>query len=143
MVKGRSFDALLLPAGAQLPPQLAALAARLAAQGRLMQDGDPAKAVDLNRLSQLRPTGRLELASDKVVLGRFVRDGRSLLLLVNAGATPYEGRARVLKDAARWLQADPATGQITACKALDAEAISVSLPANAALQFVGPQANAP
>jgi hypothetical protein len=138
LVKGRKFDALLLPAGAQLPPPLGAIAERLAAFGRLMQEGDPARAVDFNRLSQFRPLGCLEPACEKVVLGRFVRDGRRLLLYVNVGAKAYEGRVRVVNGAARWCQADPATGQIAPCKVVDADAISVSLPVNAALLFIGP-----
>lgn len=142
-LKGRRFDALLLPAGAELPPAAQAVAKRLAASGRLMQDGDPAKAVDFTRLSQFRPVGCLEPAGDKVVLGRFVGDGRDVLLLVNVGAKAYEGRVRVVNGAARWLQADPATGQITPCEAVDAEAISVSLPANHALLFIGPAAKGP
>ena len=46
----------------------------------------------------------------RVALGRFQRDGREILLLVNVGRDPFQGE--LLGAEGGWLRMDPATGAI-------------------------------
>jgi len=54
----------------------------------------------------------LEPANEKIVLGEFEREGRTILILVNVAKEPYKGVLKV--DVAKpWTKLDPATGELT------------------------------
>jgi len=138
-IKHQRFDATILPAGVELPESAAAVVNRFrAAGGCVLRDGDPASPVDVNRLAKLRPAGHLQPPCDHVVVGRFIRDGREILLLVNVGDKAYEGRVAIKAGAGRWWRADPATGVTGACDPSDAGEIAISLPVHATTLLSGP-----
>lgn len=109
---GRRFGALVLPAGVELPGPAAAPAERMREGGGIvMQDGDPGRSFDLARLSAAFPRGHLEPGSSSVVVGRFRREGRPILAVVNVGRDPYRGGIRLGAGEA-WQAAEPASGQV-------------------------------
>ena len=60
---------------------------------------------------RLDPPHCIEPASDRIVLGRFRRDGRKILVVLNAGKEAYRGK---LAGGAKgdWLVMNPASGAI-------------------------------
>jgi hypothetical protein len=103
-VANNCFRTLLLPTDAQLPPGAAAVVERFTAKGgRVIRDG-------IDNVAELKPAERIEPASAHIALGRFVRDGRQVLLLVNVGTDAYEGTLR-METHGDWLALDPATGE--------------------------------
>jgi hypothetical protein len=60
----------------------------------------------------LSPALRIAPASDRIAVGRFRRDGREILLVLNAGREAYSGSLGCGERAA-WQSLDPATGQVT------------------------------
>ena len=85
--------------------------------------------------------GRLSEAAERLVMGRFVREGRELIVVVNVGDTPCE-RAMSARDAEKWVVADPATGTIEAVEAGGRNRIAVSLPGRATRVYIGPATGA-
>jgi hypothetical protein len=139
-VKGLGFDAIVLPAGVELPPAAAQAVDRfVAAGGKRVCDGQPSTSTDLQGLAGLQPSGQVQPACQTLVVGRFVRDGREILLLVNVGGKPYDGRLSLNGKPETWTLADPATGQVTAAKPAGAAEVSLALPANSAVLAIGPQ----
>ena len=133
---GRRFGALVLPAGAELPEEGAAVAAKLReAGGIVMQDGDPARPFDPERLAAAFPRGHLEPRSGTVLVGRFRREGRPILAVVNVGKDPYRGRIRV--GAGAWQAADPASGRVEELGPAEGLVELVLLPRSASV-LVGP-----
>lgn len=111
---GRRFHTLVLPAGVELPAEAAAVVDRLrGAGGRVIEDG-PGKAYrDAGKLGDVvKPTERLVPSADGLVLGRFVRDGRRVLLILNANTTPYSGRLASEAPGA-WALLNPVSGEIS------------------------------
>ncbi len=137
-IKGHSFDAIVLPSGVELPEPAAGIVKQLAAAGRVMQDGTAENPVDLGRLRGFHPTGHITPPCDHVIVGRFVRDGREILLTVNVGRTPYEGQLNVDGASDGWLMAHPDTGRIEPSPAGATGKVPISLPTNRTLLLVGP-----
>jgi hypothetical protein len=74
---------------------------------------------------------------DRVVLGHFVRQGRPLLVLVNAGAATYSGSLRTALPGA-WVRLDPGTGAVARVASSDAGELPLDLGARQAVILVGP-----
>ncbi|NLS95716.1 MAG: hypothetical protein GXX96_26575 [Planctomycetaceae bacterium] len=110
-IANNRYRALLLPTDAQLPPQAAAVVEQFVHKGgRVVRAGVDQAAESAEALkAELDPPVRIEPASPHIALGRFVRDGRQVLLLVNVGTELYEGGLRV-KTAGDWLELDPEKG---------------------------------
>jgi hypothetical protein len=133
---GRRFGALVLPAGAELPGPAAELARKLREGGGIvMREGDPERPLDPARLAAASPVGHLDPACGTVIVGRFRREGRRVLAVVNVGTQPYTGRLRV--EGESWRAADPATGRVEERKVSEGR-LELSLPARAAVLLVGP-----
>ena len=136
-IRSHGFDAIVLPSGVSLPASASGVVDRFrAAGGRVMCDGDAAKPVDLDALANRRSVGHLRPACDHIVVGRFVRDRRQILLVVNVGGKPYAGRVCTPGNG-RWWLADPATGRITPSRTDGGEWARLSMPAHAAMVLVG------
>ncbi|MBP8130793.1 MAG: hypothetical protein KA184_14540 [Candidatus Hydrogenedentes bacterium] len=104
-VRGHEFDAILIPAGSELPKDAHNVVERFqTAGGRVIRGDDSSDAEGLTELSPFL----LEPACPNVVLGRFQRDGREILLLTNLASEAYRGRISV--PGAAWTMAEPATG---------------------------------
>jgi len=138
LIKGHGFEALLLPAEVELPEEVKGLVERFeAAGGYVHRAGQPGAALDTQKLAAIQGSGQLNPACDTVVAGRFVREGREILLLVNVTDKPYAGRVR-LSGAEGWRQADPQSGAMEACKTAEVNEAEIMLAPNAALFFMGP-----
>jgi hypothetical protein len=104
---------LLIPQGVELPPDAAAVVARFQQSGGFVLR-DEAAAPSRSKeglIEALKPAFRLSPTSDTIALGCFVRDGRSVLLLVNVGSAAYAGQL-VAKEPCSWLRLDPANGNL-------------------------------
>jgi hypothetical protein len=139
MLKGRAFRAIALPDGVALPPSAARVVARFEAKGGLVLRDAAADRLAGERLrSALKPEVRLAEASSQVVLGRFIRGGRRVLLAVNVGRSAYSGALEVGRQG-RWTQMDPATGHVSAA-AVTATSIALTLAPRQTVLLVGPPA---
>lgn len=134
----QQFGAIVLPAGVELPKSAAEKVDRFkAAGGQVFGEKGPGSGVDFNALAGIYNSGLLSVRSDRVVVGRFVRDGREILAVVNVAARPYIGGVAV-KNGETWLVADPASGQIEPAKTDKVGRVAVLLPPRGAVVLIGP-----
>lgn len=107
------FECLVVPQGVELAPDAAAIVARFQQSGgQVLRDEAAAPSRSKEGLIEaLKPAYRITPASDTIALGCFVRDGRSILLLVNVGTAAYAGQL-VTKEPCSWLRLDPANGNV-------------------------------
>jgi len=135
-IRGNPFDALILPQDVELPPPAAKIVAQVKEKGGLcLADRAEAKLSAASLAEALKPAYRLSPASERIALGQFSRDGRSVLLLVNVGREPYNGHLAA-NEAGAWQALDPATGAIQPA-ARDAEGrIPLALDGRRALILV-------
>jgi hypothetical protein len=103
-IRNRLYDALVIPEGAKLPAEAAAVAQKMKKTGGLILQGQ--------LQDKFVPRYRLDPPCENIVLGPFKRDGRTILLAVNVGNTPYQGRVLTGKPVA-WNVLDPATKTVT------------------------------
>jgi hypothetical protein len=108
-----------------------------AANGQLFREKDSGAGVDFNALAKVYESGLLSVRSDRVVVGRFVRDGREILAVVNVAARPYIGGVAV-KNGEAWLVADPASGRIEPANIDEVGRVAVSLPSRGGVVLIGP-----
>ncbi|UCG47894.1 MAG: hypothetical protein JSU94_20745 [Phycisphaerales bacterium] len=134
-VRGRAFDALVLPAAVELPERVTKMAQQFRSHGRTVIQPD-SKPPDFDAISPA--AGTLSPPDDRVIIGRFTREGREILLVVNVGAKSYNGKITIENPASLFI-ADPATGRIAKAKADDTGPIALSLPPRASLLLIGPQ----
>ena len=119
VIKGHAFRALVVPAGVTLPERAARTVARFAARGGLVvRDGAPARLNSAGLRAALSPTLRLTVPSESIVVGRFVRDGRPVVLAVNVGREAYTGALQIGRGG-EWMRLDPATGASAALQAAE------------------------
>ncbi len=93
VINNRRFKALVVPEGAEVPKHT------------------PGVVIRDNKLDGLQPVARLAPPADGVLVSRFVRDHRRIILAVNVTDIPYEGKI-TLDPPGSWQQWDPATGNI-------------------------------
>jgi hypothetical protein len=110
-IGGHGFAALIVPDGVEMPEEAAASMERFRRSGgQVLIDGAtsfPASALE----AVLRPAYRLVPASQRIILGRFMRDEHPVLLLVNVGKEPYAGHL-TLERGGTWRIGDPASGNL-------------------------------
>jgi len=125
-VNGRPFDTLVLPADVQLPPPAARRLNQFkAAGGKIVRAPEN---IDSNNFSSI-----VSGAADRVVVGRFTRSRRQILLIVNVAAEPAE----ILLNAtspAKWLKA----ARIEPAKTKGPGKITLSLTQCQAMLLIGP-----
>jgi hypothetical protein len=105
------YDSLVLPSGVELPnPAAANVRSFSEAGGCVLRDGDEMESSKA-LLDALQPAAQIRPASERIVLGRFRRDGRDVLVTANVGAEAYQG---ALSHTMRgdWLALDPASGKV-------------------------------
>ncbi|MGQ9604670.1 MAG: hypothetical protein ACUVTW_00585 [Thermogutta sp.] len=124
---GAELSALLLPSSAELPPDAAKVAADWrAAGGKVIQD-TAAQPIGVNNVRDaVTPDIVVEPPEDALTLGRFTRDGREILLLVNVGSSEWTGHVRSPK-LGTWQILNPhsATAEY---REVGAEGLSLTLP---------------
>ncbi|HNS22903.1 MAG TPA: hypothetical protein PKH24_20560 [Sedimentisphaerales bacterium] len=136
LLAGHRFAALVLPTGAELPESCATVVDRFkAARGKVFSDGPAKAAFDMESLLATVPDGRLTVPSERIVIGRFSREGRDVRLVVNVGAEPYAG-AISLGTNGQWLAAHPGTGQIEWATTTPSGEVALTLPARGAVLLV-------
>ena len=134
-VRGHQFGALVLPAGAMLPKTAIEKIEQFRSNGGVViQPAKQGAGIDLEKLSGLYTGGLLSTPNDRIVLGRFQRDGRKILALVNVSSEPYYGDI-VCRNSAAWLAADPDTGIIKAATT-DAGKVKISLKPRSAILLI-------
>jgi len=127
-INGRRFDALVLPAQVELPDSVATIVNRFkVAGGKVLSDKHSGRGMDYNSLRRVYKNGRLAGSNDRVVVGRFKRDGRDILIVVNVATEPYAGNISV-KHNVRWLVAYPDNGKIEPIETVSSGRIALSLP---------------
>ncbi len=131
------FKAVLLPEGCQPPPETARLLDAFVKQGGRVISERAGQALPID---ELRPPCRIDPPAAQIAMGRFLRDSRQILLLVNVGAQPYQGRLAGLA-AGDWLTLDPATAAVRRADETPAGGISLSLAARQSLLLVHVSAN--
>lgn len=106
------YRTLLLPTDAQLPPEATAVVEQFIQKGgRVIRDGIDKAAESGEAINiAIEPAERIEPASAHIAMGRFLRDGRQVLVLVNVGTEAYQGNL-LSKASGSWVAVDPATGE--------------------------------
>jgi hypothetical protein len=103
LIANHAYSALVLPDEVRLPKGAADVISRFrVAEGRILRS---------DQLNQLAPVARLEPAAEGILLARFVRDGKRIILALNTTMKSYTGKLST--DAlAKWLMCDPMMGSI-------------------------------
>jgi len=131
-----SFEALALPAGAELPPLPRQVTAWCRGRGHLLQVQDPGTLAAKELAAKVSHELVLDPAGPQIVVGRFTRDGRVIVLAVNVGQQDYAGRA-ALPGAQELESWDPASGAIAAQPVGTRGQFDLALAAHSAIFLVG------
>jgi hypothetical protein len=135
-LRGHRFGALVLPAGAILPKTTREKIEQFKSSGGLViQSAKQGAAIDFKKLSGLYASGSLSTPNDRIILGRFRRDGREILMLVNVSSEPYDGGIACRKSTT-WSVAYPDTGRIDKV-ATDVGKVKISLKPRSAILLIG------
>lgn len=135
-INGRRFEALVLPAQVELPDSAATIVNRFkAAGGKVLSDKNSRRGMDYDSLGRIYENGRLVEPNNRIVVGRFKRDSRDILFVVNVAAEPYAGDITIGRDA-QWLAAFPDSGKIEQVETNNSGKIALSLPPRGAVLFV-------
>ena len=138
-VGDRDFTTVVLPAEVEVPKATATALVRFeAGGGRVLREASDRK-IDLSSLADVYESGRLNEPAEALVVGRFTREGRELILVVNVGTKALE-RTISARDAAKWVVADPAAGTMELARTDGPAGIAISLPAKATRVLIGPVA---
>jgi hypothetical protein len=138
-IKGHAFRTLVLPQSIVLPAPAAKVVARFQARGGTViaePVGTALTGADL--AAAIRPRYALSPACDHLVLGRFVRAGRAVLLVVNVGSTDYAGELSTAA-AGSWTRLDPASGAIDVVTVPTNGTLRLALGPRQALVLIGPE----
>jgi hypothetical protein len=137
VINGHAFDAIILPDGVELPADAANVVAQFRQRQGAILGGpwDEAKMSCRFLMESLRPDCRILPPSPTIALGRFVRDGRTIILLANVGRQPYEGALLVRQAGLRQL-VDPADGLILPTERPAADRVRLKLAPRQTLMVV-------
>ncbi len=139
-IGGVTYSALVLPQGVQLPAAAAEVVRQFEQQGgQVVRDdagqGTPSAS---SLVTALGTRSLVEPSSPQIALGRFHRDGREILLLVNVSKQPYAGTLHSTA-AASGLLLDPASGQSKAVTADEEGRVPLQLEPRACRIYVADQ----
>ena len=136
-IRGHRFTALVLPAEVELPKQSAIIVEQFKVNGgTVLLDKTSGTVIDFSSLVNVYQNGRLSPPSDRLVVGRFTRQGRDILAVVNVATEPYVGKIAG-KNGLQWLVAHPDSGQIERVAADELGRIAVSIPPRGTILLVG------
>jgi hypothetical protein len=138
MIAAQRFRALVLPVGVDLPEQATQKLKRFEDAGGWIFRARPSLSdANFGKLAGIYKNGVLSIKSDRLIVGRFIRDERNILLVVNVAAKPYTGAVKVAEKA-EWIIAEPAGGQIENAQINENGWIALSLPAHGSMLLIGP-----
>jgi hypothetical protein len=136
-IAGQRFEALVLPAAVELPMPAAAVVEQLKATGgKVLLDKTLGQEISFDSLESVYASGRLTVPYDQIVVGRFSRKGRDILILVNVAAELYSGRI-LGKNSSQWLVAHPDSGRIERITTDESGRIAVSIPSRGVILLIG------
>jgi len=136
-IAGQRFEALVLPAAVELPgPVRTVVELFKAIGGKVLLDHTSGQTIDFGSLGSIYASGRLALPNDQMIVGRFSRQGRDILILVNVGSNPYSGRISGGNNT-QWLIAYPDSGQIERIKIDESGRMAVSVPSHGVILIIG------
>ncbi len=138
-IADREFKAVVLPARVELPPAVARQLDRFEASGGDVLRGPD---VDVDRLRAIYDHGALGEPAERMVVGRFVRADRAMVVVVNVSTEAYNGPVTA-PGAAPWIAADPATGALERITSDEQDRVPLSLAPRRTLVLVGPSGSAP
>ncbi|OHB60751.1 MAG: hypothetical protein A2168_00840 [Planctomycetes bacterium RBG_13_50_24] len=135
-IQGHRFGAIALPAGVVLPETAREKIEQFQSNGGIViRPATQGAGIDFEKLSGLYAGGSLSTPNDRIVLGRFQRNGREVLVLVNVSSETYHGDIEC-RNSAAWLAADPGTGIIKAATT-EAGKVKISLKSRSAILLIG------
>ncbi|MHB1037763.1 MAG: hypothetical protein ACYC35_25250 [Pirellulales bacterium] len=134
-IKDHEFTALVLPEDVELPPAAAKTVDEFRRQGGRVVADAGRRLFAQSPVEKLQPPRRLSPASERVAMGRFLRDGREILLVANVAKAPYQGSLSG-EVAGTWQIMDPATGEIHPVETDPTGGVRVSLAARQAILLV-------
>jgi len=133
------FKTLVLPAGVDLPEPVAEKLKQFESRGGGIFRAKPTMSgADFDTLADIHDSGALIVKSERIIVGRFIRDERNILLVVNVSSRPYTGAVKAA-TAAEWITAEPSSGRLERAKVTEAGQIAVTLPPRGALLLIGPR----
>jgi hypothetical protein len=113
VIGGRCYSALVLPEGVELPPPAEKVVETFrATSGRVLADGKHGKLDSAALLDVIKPAHRISPASPQITMGQFQRAGRTILLVVNTGPSPYTGTLSMALGHRACPIMDPDTGAV-------------------------------
>ncbi len=137
VVKGHAFRAIVLPEGVELPAAAAKVVARFQAKGgKVLRDAAGQQLTGASMAAAIQPEYRLDTADEHVMLGRYTRDGRPIVVVLNAGGGAYKGNLATPWTRG-WLQLDPATGATGPAASGAAGSVALELAPRHAVILVG------
>ena len=127
------FDVFIIPAGVVLPDHIAALAASMVSSGGKVVDA-PIECTAAQMLLSLAPAECFSPTNPQLVFGKFVRDGRTIYVVLNSSDSDYAGTLSVAGEG-RWAVLDPDSGESCAAECSDG-LLSISLKPLQTLLYV-------
>ncbi len=139
IIGAQRFIAVVLPTGVELPEPVAEKLKRFEDVGGRIFRAEPSLSdADFGEMAGIYENGALSVESDRIIVGRFIRDGRDILLIVNVAAKPYTGAIKVTK-AAEWIVAETANGRLKWAKVHKNGQVALSLPPHGVVLLIGPR----
>jgi hypothetical protein len=130
------FTTLVLPADVELPQPAAGVVEQFGkGGGRVLADEKPGALSRQALMAAIQPACRISPAADTVALGCFVREGRRIILLVNVGKQPYQGKIAA-RPAGIWHWLNPADGSVRPAERADGDHLKVVLAPRQAVLLV-------
>ncbi|MFH1267554.1 MAG: hypothetical protein ABIK89_17665, partial [Planctomycetota bacterium] len=129
--------ALLLPEDAKLPPEAAEVVRDFRQRGgRFVAAGPTTTSVTGEQIAKtLKQNYRISPPSPHIAMGRFLRDGRQILLIVNASGEAYQGSLST-DSQATWQLLNPAAGTVETADGKESGQIQLELAGRQSLLLV-------
>jgi hypothetical protein len=135
-IAGHRFEVLVLPASVELPEAAEAIVKKFEATGgEVLRDNTSGQGIDFDSLGNIYTSGKLAVPNDQIIVGRFSRQGRKILILVNVGSNPYSGKVLV-GNSAQWLIAHPDSGQVEPITTDESGDLAISLPSHGVITLI-------
>jgi hypothetical protein len=136
-IEGHTFEAIVVPESVELAAKAAGVVEQFRQhKGRVLAGPwEAAKMLSPALIEALQPDCRIAPACPTIALGKSMRDGRTILLVVNVGQRPYEGSLAV-RQTGPWQIMDPADGAIRPAEVQSPDRIRLSLAPRQAVLFV-------
>lgn len=106
------LKSLVFPQGVELPAEAQIVVSQFAARNGVVVHDTSDRPINRDTvLAIVKPSLVIEPANERIVFGRFVRDGHIILVMVNVGREAYHGQLRGVEEV-RWTLLDPASGAL-------------------------------